>query len=96
MLPQVRAAALTNYFEVARFVGLDPYEMLRRHGISPQRLTDPDHPLPTVAVIALLEDSARESRCMSFGLLMAESRSPFSVGAVSLLLQHERSARAVM
>jgi AraC-like DNA-binding protein len=96
VLPQVRAAALTNYFEVARFVGLDPYEMLRRQGISPQSVTDPDQPIATGPVSRLLEDSARMSGCMSFGLLMAETRSAFSVGPVSLLLQHERSARAII
>lgn len=96
MLPQVRAAALTNYFEVARFVGLDPYEMLRHEGISAQSLTDPEQPLAIAPVSRLLEESARRSGCMSFGLLMAESRSPASVGPVGLLLQHERSARAVI
>ncbi|MFL6846498.1 MAG: AraC family transcriptional regulator ligand-binding domain-containing protein [Allosphingosinicella sp.] len=96
MLPQVRAAALTNYFEVARFVGLDPYEMLRRQGISPQSLTDPEQLIAIAPASRLLEESARESGCISFGLHMAESRSAFSVGAVSLLLQHERSARALM
>jgi AraC-like DNA-binding protein len=96
VLPQVRAAALTNYFEVARFVGLDPYEMLRREGISPQSLTDPEQRIATAPVSRLLEESARESGCMSFGLLMAQSRSAFSVGPVSLLLHHERGARAVV
>lgn len=96
MLPQVRAAALTNYFEVARFVGLDPYEMLRRHGISSRILDDPDQPMSIAPIDQLLEDSAAASGCMSFGLLMAESRSPASVGPVGLLLQHEVSVRAVI
>ena len=39
---QVRAAALTNYVEVARFVGLDPYAMFRRRKISPEPLADPE------------------------------------------------------
>ena len=41
---QIHTQALTNYFEVARFVGLDPYEMLRRFRISPARSADPDAP----------------------------------------------------
>lgn len=96
MLPQVRAAALTNYFEVARFVGLDPYEMLRRVGINPQDLADPEQRIATAPVSRLLEESARESGCFCFGLLMAETRSVPSVGAVALLLQHERTARAMI
>lgn len=96
MQPQVRAVSLTNYAEVARFVGLDPHKMLRRAGIRPDALADPEHPLPVGPVARLLEDSARESGCMSFGLLMAESRSVESVGAVSLLLKHQGTARDVI
>jgi AraC-like DNA-binding protein len=95
-LPRVRAVSLTNYFEVARFVGLDPNRMLRRAGISPQALADPEHLLAAAPVIALLEDSAAESGCVTFGLLMAESRSVASVGAVSLLLNHQGTARDVL
>lgn len=94
-MPQVRAAALTNYVEVARSVGLDPYRMLRRAGIDPGSLTDPEQRIAVAPVIQLLEASARESGCISFGLLMAESRTVASVGAVALLLKHERTAREV-
>jgi AraC-like DNA-binding protein len=44
----------------------------------------------------LLELSARESGCPVFGLLMAESRSVTSVGAVGLLLKHQGTARDVV
>ena len=39
---QMRAATLTGYIEVARHVGLDPYELLRQAGISPNFLDDPE------------------------------------------------------
>ena len=75
MIPQVRAAALTNYFEVARFVGLDPYRMLRRAGIDPAILADPDDPIPRVSRSrSLLEDSRARIGLPAFGLLMAETR----------------------
>ena len=77
-----------NYFEVARFVGLDPYRMLRTAGIDPASLADPDAQIPGRPVGNLLEESARESGCMGFGLLMAESRTLASLGAISLLLRH--------
>ena len=41
-MAQVRAAALTNYIDVARFVGLDPYAMLKRARISPALLEELD------------------------------------------------------
>lgn len=92
-MPHARAASLTNYFEVARFVGLDPARMLRQAGIEPAELADPEHPLDAGRVVELLEASARESDCPTFGLLMAESRSVASIGAVGLLLKHQSTAR---
>ena len=96
MVAQVRAAALTNYFEVARFVGLDPYEMLRRAGISPSALADPDAMLDAEAVGDLLQDSALRADCPEFGLLLAESRTLASLGPISLLLRHQGTAREVL
>lgn len=91
-MPHVRAVSMVNYAEVARFVGLDPAAMLRRAGIDPAELADPEHALDAARVAALLESSARESRCPVFGLLMAESRSVASLGAVGLLLKHQGTA----
>lgn len=96
MLPQVRAASLTNYDQIARLVGLDPDAMLRRAGISRAALADPDNLIATAPVVQLLEDSAAQSKCQSFGLLMAETRTLASVGAVSLLLMHQGTARDVI
>jgi AraC-like DNA-binding protein len=96
VLPQVRAAALTNYVEVARFCGPDPYRMLRRARINPAILTDPDDPVAANVIGKLLEASAREGGCGAFGLLMAESRSVASVGAVGLLLKYQGTARDVI
>ena len=96
MQPQVRAAALTDYVEVARFVGLDPCEMLRRAGIDPADLADPDRMIPRNASAKLLDDSAAASGCESFGLLMAECRPLSSLGALDLLLQHQGTARGIV
>lgn len=96
MVPRVRASALTNYIEVARFVGLDPFAMLKRARINPAILTDPDDPVAADVIGRLLEASARESGCESFGLLMAESRSVASLGAVGLLVKYQGTAREVI
>lgn len=95
-MPHVRAVSLTSYAEVARFVGLDPASMLKNAGIDPAELADPEHPLDADRVVTLLETSARQSGCPVFGLLMAESRSLASVGAVGLLLKHQGTARDVI
>ena len=86
---QVRAAALTNFDQVASFVGLDPMALLRSAGLDPSLLKDPEQWLPLPAVAGLLEEAARRSHCQNFGLLMAESRSLASIGPVSLLLMHQ-------
>lgn len=96
MVPQVRAAALTNYVEVARFVGLDPYRMLRRAGIKPESFADPEALIAGAPVGWLFEESARESGCLGFGLLMAECRTLSSLGPLSLLLRHQATAREVV
>lgn len=96
MVPQVRAAALANYAEVARFCGLDPHAMLKRARISPAALGDPDLMISRVAAAQLLEDSAAASGCQSFGLLMAESRTLSTLGALSLLVMHQKNARGVI
>ena len=93
---QVRAHSLTNYFEVARFVGLDPFGMLREAGIRVESLEDPDHLIPALPVATLLEESARQSSCLSFGVLMAQSRRLSNLGAVSLLLSYTGTARGAL
>lgn len=96
MTPQVRAAALTNYAEVARFCGLDPDTMLKQAGINPAALEDPDRMISRVAAAQLLEDSAAASGCQSFGLLMAEGRPLSRLGPLSLLMTHRETARGAI
>jgi AraC-like DNA-binding protein len=96
MAQSVRAAALSNYVTVARQTGLDVASTLRKFGLDPRVLNEPDRRLPSAAVAALLEYSAETARCPAFGLLMAESRQLSDFGAVSLLLTHEQSLRDIL
>src|SRR4051812_34549146 len=70
--------------------------MLRRFRISAALLRGPDATLPSNAVADLLEASADESGCESFGVLMAECRTLSSLGPLSLLLAHQGTARDVL
>ena len=85
---EVRAAALTGFIEVCYFVGLDPFELLREAKISARFLDDSENRHAAPPVSRMIESAASKSRCDSFGLLMAESRSFASLGPLSLLLQH--------
>lgn len=96
MLRQMRAATLTSFGEVARFVGLDPFELLHDVGINPAELEDPERRLAARLVVNLLEESARRSGCSSFGLLMAECRTFAQLGPLSLLLERLQSVREVV
>jgi AraC-like DNA-binding protein len=93
MTAYVRSASLGNYPEVARRHGLDPREMLRAARLNPAFLSNPDLRIATSSVVALLEESARKSKCLTFGLEMAESWRMSDFGAISLLLMHQRTLR---
>lgn len=86
-IPQIRTMMLTHYAEVVRRIGADPYAMLARAGIRADFLDDPDNMLAASAVVTLVEETARETRCEAFGLLLAEQANPASLGPVGLLLQ---------
>ena len=96
MTRMVRAAALTNYFDVAQQVGLNPLPLLSNAGLSRAILDNPDHKIPASAVVTLLEDSARAADCQSFGLRMAETRQISDFGAVGLLITHQPTLREVL
>ena len=76
----VRAAVLTNYFEVAEHAGLNPQPLLSSVALRRKLLADPENRIPLASAVALLEESARVSGCESFGLRMAELRQPSDLG----------------
>lgn len=93
MPKRVRAAALTNYLEVARRHGLDADSLLARVGLGRPELEDAEHLIPVHAVVQLLEESAAACNNPSFGLCLAESRQLAHFGAIGLLISHQPSLR---
>jgi AraC-like DNA-binding protein len=96
MTLMVRAAALTNYFEIAQQLGLNPLPLLSDAGLSQAMLANPDHRIPACAVVTLLEESASATNCPTFGLRMAETRQISDFGPVGLLITHQRTLREVL
>lgn len=92
----IRSASLTNYVEVARSVGLDPYPHLKAAGIPPSALLDPDVKLPTEAVGRLLESSASASDCEDLGLRMAETRELGNLGPLAFVAREEPTLRKTL
>jgi AraC-like DNA-binding protein len=59
-------------------------------------LVDPEQRIPLAAALQLLEESAEVSGLADFGLRMAQARRLSDLGALSLLLTHLSSLRAVL
>ena len=96
MTALVRAAALTNFSEVAQELGFDPSAALRRAGLRAELIRQPDQLIEADRVARLFEDAAREHGCESFGLRIAARRQLSNFGVVSLLLMHQPTLRQVL
>lgn len=92
----IRSSSLTNFVEVARTLGLDPYWQLRKAGISTSALLDADTMVPVKSVMRLLEDSARAARVEDFGLRMAETRQLENLGPLAFALREEPTLRKAL
>jgi AraC-like DNA-binding protein len=92
----IRSAVLSHYVEVARSVRLDPYRMIAEFRLPPASLTDPDLRIPAVAVGQLLEESARRSGRIDFGLCLADQRTFANLGALALLVREQPSVRKAL
>jgi len=92
----IRSAVLTNYVEVARSVGLDPYRMIAEFRLPPASLTDPEIKVSAAAVGRLLEESARRSGKIDFGLRLADQRTVANLGALALLVREQPTIRKAL
>lgn len=92
----VRSAVLSNFAEVARSVGLDPYEMVVRAGLHPACLSERDLKIPVRAMRQLLEDSAALSNVDNFGLRMAETRRLSVFGELGMAVRDAPTLRHLM
>lgn len=93
---QVRAAVLSHYSDVAKRLGMNPQSMLRKVGLTPRMLASPSQLIPFKSALNLLEISAKESGCDTFGLHLAEARLLSDFGPISLLLTHQPSTRMAL
>ncbi|MET0208200.1 MAG: AraC family transcriptional regulator [Burkholderiaceae bacterium] len=96
MTALVRAAALTNFSEVAQELGFDASAALRRAGLRADLIRQPDQLVEAERVARLFEDAAHRTKCESFGLRIAARRQLSNFGVVSLLLMHQPTLRQVL
>lgn len=95
-LPVIRSASLRGYPELASALGLQPQAMLRRAGLSPRCMEDPETPISVTAVGQLLEASARAAGIDDFGLRLARERRLSNLGPISVVLREEPTARQAL
>jgi len=84
---------LTEFVDVVRQVGMDPYWLLRHVGISPAALVDPDIRVPAKSVMQLLEDSAQLAGIEDLGLRVAEARQLTSLGPLWMVMREGATLR---
>jgi AraC-like DNA-binding protein len=88
----IRSACLTDYVEIARSVGLEPYRMVAAVGLS-KALRDPDLKISLPAFISLLEDSAKAAKIDNFGLRLSERRLLSNLGPLGLIAREQPTIR---
>ena len=88
MTALIRAAALQGYDTAAQSIGLSATAQLRKVGIAPRALQEPDSFVAYPAFIALLESAARWGRCPDFGLRLAQHQRAYLEGPLTLLMRH--------
>jgi AraC-like DNA-binding protein len=92
----IRSAVLSNYVEVARSVGLDPYRMISEFDLPAACLTDPEIKVSAARIGALLEASAQRSGKIDFALRLAEQRTLANLGVQALLIREQPTMRKAL
>lgn len=96
LISPLRSASLSDYVDLAQSLGLDLHSMMRRVGLSPRCLDDPETLVPAESVRALLENSAQATGVEDFALRLAARRTLSNLGPISLVLKEEPSPRQAL
>jgi len=92
----LRSASLSDYVDLAQSLGLDFHSMMRRVGLSPRCLDDPDTLVPVESVRELLENSAQATGVEDFALRLAVRRTLSNLGPIGLVLKEEPTPRQAL
>jgi AraC-like DNA-binding protein len=92
----VRSAALGDYAEVARSLGLEPHRMLEIVGLPAACLRDPEAKIPVETAIRLAEQTAAAAGVDDIGVRLAETHSLSNLGPIALIIRDQPTIRDAM
>lgn len=82
----IRAASLVGFDALVRELGGDPSDLMRRSGLDPAALHDPEALLSHTAHDAMLDAAAAELGCPDLALRLAERQDASMLGTLSVAL----------
>jgi AraC-like DNA-binding protein len=91
-----RSAILTGFAETLADFGYSPLPFLRRADLALSVLSEPELRVPSASVVALLEDTARETGIVDLGLRMADARRLSTLGALGMLMRDQSDVLGAM
>jgi AraC-like DNA-binding protein len=96
MQPDVRAASLHGYVDLATSLGADAAALVAEAGLDIADLATPDRWIPAAGAARLLAATAAATGREDFGLLMSQRRRLSTLGPLSVVLREEPDARSAL
>ena len=93
---QVRAAGFEGYSALVRELGSDPDPLLRRAGVDPAWLDNPDHPTSYLAFLRALRLGSEATATPHFGLLLSRKQRFSMLGAVGFAVREAPNVLAAI
>ncbi|GAB3093336.1 AraC family transcriptional regulator [Aestuariicella hydrocarbonica] len=86
-----RSSVLTGFEAVVAGLGGNPVSLLNAVGIHPQQLHNPEEFIGDQLILQVLENSAAQCRCPSFGLELARRQGLASLGLIGVYIMRQAS-----
>ncbi|NYI43020.1 AraC-like DNA-binding protein [Nocardioides aromaticivorans] len=96
MQPEVRAASLHGYVDLATGLGADAAALVADAGLDIASLATPDRWIPAAGAARLLATTAEATGRADFGLLMSQRRRLSTLGPLSVVLREEPDVRSAL
>lgn len=87
----IRAAAFKGYPDLARELGADPVELLKKVNIKPEELTNPDQLVSATSFVSALQTAAEVTNHPDFGLRLGERQDIDMLGPTGILARQSNT-----